>query len=136
MDHWKIFIYCHVILFQFHEKDFVLRTKESYNSQCNQVITYGEHFSKTYGINRKSILNESDFYHVVGGLPPDIMHDILEGVLQYKIKEMLKNYIKVENYLTLEVLNSRIAKYDFGYYDIRTDHRQSPNRSYHQMTTI
>ena len=77
-----------------------------------------------------------NFIIVVGGLPPDIMHDILEGVLQYKIKEMLKNYIKVENYLTLEVLNSRIAKYDFGYYDIRTDHRQSPNRSYHQMTTI
>ena len=52
------------------------------------------------------------------------MHDILEGVLQYEIKEMLKNYIKVEHYLTLEVLNSRIAKYDFGYYNDKN--RPSP----------
>ena len=130
MHHWKIFVCCHVILFQFHEKYFVLQTKEGYNSQCNQVITYGEHFSKTYGINRKSILNKSDFYLVVGGLPQVTMHDILEeyiaelqyiaeyiAELQYEIKEMLKNYIKIEHYLTLEVLNSRIAKYDFGYYN-------------------
>ena len=52
------------------------------------------------------------------------MHDILEGVLQYEIKEMLKNYIKVEHYLTLEVLNSRISKYDFGYYNDKN--RPSP----------
>ena len=63
-----------------------------------------------------------------------IMHDILEGILQYEIKKMLKNYIKVEHYLTLEVLNSWIAKYDFGYYNDKN--RPSPNRSYHQTTTI
>ena len=45
------------------------------------------------------------------------MHDILEGVLQYETKEMLKNFIKVEHYLTLKILNDRIAKYDFGYYN-------------------
>ncbi|CAB4030340.1 Hypothetical predicted protein, partial [Paramuricea clavata] len=102
---------------KFHEKEFVLRTKESYNIQADQVQKYGEHFSKTYGINRKSILTESNYYHVVDGLPPDIMHDILEGVLQYETKEMLKNFIKVEHYLTLKILNDRIAKYDFGYYN-------------------
>ncbi|XP_028418114.1 uncharacterized protein LOC114543241 [Dendronephthya gigantea] len=109
---------------KFHEKDFVLRTKEDYKDQINQVETYGEHFSKTYGLNRRSILNESDYYHVIGGLPPDIMHDILEGVLQYETKEMLKHYIKVERYLTLEILNDRIAKYDFGYYN--DSNRPSP----------
>ena len=122
----KIIIQCTIFLssiiitinlFQFHEKEFVLRTKESYNIQADQVQKYGEHFSKTYGINRKSILTESNYYHVVDGLPPDIMHDILEGVLQYETKEMLKNFIKVEHYLTLKILNDRIAKYDFGYYN-------------------
>lgn len=43
------------------------------------------------------------------------MHDILEGMLQYEIKEMLKHYIKVQHYLTLEELNGRISSYDFGY---------------------
>lgn len=81
------------------------------------MLAHGEHFSKAYGINRRSVLNESHYYHVVGGLPPDVMHDILEGVLQYEVKEMLKKYIKVEHHLTLEELNGRIARYDFGYYN-------------------
>ena len=51
------------------------------------------------------------------------MHDIL-GVLQYETKEMLKHYIKVECHLTLEILNDRIAKYDFGYYN--DQNRPSP----------
>ena len=45
------------------------------------------------------------------------MHDILEGVLQYEVKEMLKVFIKVERYFTLDNLNDRISKYDFGYYN-------------------
>ena len=53
----------------------------------------------------------------MGGLPPDAMHDILEGVLQYEVKEMLKAFIKVHRYFTLEFLNNRISKYDFGYYN-------------------
>lgn len=36
------------------------------------------------------ILNLSPSYHVTKGLPPDIMHDVLEGVLQYEVKELLK----------------------------------------------
>lgn len=94
-----------------------MRTKENYNTHASQVVQYGEHFSKVYGINRTSILNLSSYYHVVGGLPPDIMHDILEGVLQYETKELLKNYIREERYFTLDTLNEKIAKYDFGYYN-------------------
>jgi hypothetical protein len=94
-----------------------LHTKDGYNNHCNLVLAHGEHFSKAYGINRRSVLNDSRYYHVVGGLPPDVMHDILEGVLQYEVKEMLKNYIKVEHYFTLEVLNNHISRYDFGYYN-------------------
>ena len=102
---------------QFHENDFVLRTKDSHDKQCDEVLTHGGHFSKTYGINRKPVLNESRYYHVIGGLPADIMHDILEGVLQYEVKELLKHYIKVEHLFTLEHLNHQIASYDFGYYN-------------------
>ena len=43
----------------------------------------------TYGIVRDSILNQSQFFHVIEGLAPDIMHNVLEGVLQYETKELL-----------------------------------------------
>lgn len=54
---------------------------------------------------------------MVDGSPPDAMHDILEGVLQYEMKEMLKAFIKIQHYLTLDCLNSRITSFDFGYYN-------------------
>jgi hypothetical protein len=54
---------------------------------------------------------------VIDGLPADAMHDILEGVLQYECKEMLKIFIKEEKYFTLEQLNTRIKMFDYGYYN-------------------
>ena len=67
--------------------------------------------------NRRSILNKSRFFHVVGGLPTDAMHDILEGVLHYEMKEMLKDFVKMHRLFTLEELNARIARFDLGYYN-------------------
>ena len=45
------------------------------------------------------------------------MHDILEGVLQYECKEMLKVFINEESYFTLDQLNERIKDFDYGYYN-------------------
>lgn len=101
---------------QFHEKDFVLRSKENYDMQC-QRLPLGHHFSKTYGLNKNSILNQSRFFHVVGGLPADAMHDILEGVLQYEIKEVLKIFIFTKKLFTLNELNQRMQSFDFGYHN-------------------
>lgn len=38
-----------------------------------------QHNATTNGVERSSILNTSKYFHVVDGMPPDIMHDILEG---------------------------------------------------------
>ena len=50
----------------------------------------------------------SRYYHVIGELPPDAMHDILEGVLHYTIKEVLKVLIIDQQLFSLEELNNRI----------------------------
>ena len=43
-------------------------------------------FSKDSGINHTSILDELEYFSVASGaFLPDIMHDVLEGVLQYKV---------------------------------------------------
>jgi hypothetical protein len=49
--------------------------------------------SSSYGVNFASALCHSRYFHVVGGLPGDAMHDVLEGCLQYECKELLK-YLK------------------------------------------
>ena len=48
------------------------------------------------------------------GLDPDIMHDQLEGVLPLTVKLMVKNFIQVDKYLTLEQLNQRIGAFKYG----------------------
>ena len=46
------------------------------------------------------------------GLVPDVMHDILEGSLQYEVKEILKHFINTEKYFTLDELkNKKISEF-------------------------
>ena len=52
--------------------------------------------STTYGLVHDSILNNSKFFHVTDGLEPDVMHDALEGSLEYETKEVL-NYLITEH---------------------------------------
>lgn len=55
-------------------------------------------------------------FHVCsGGLLPDIMHDLLEGVLQYEVKLMIREMITIDGYFTLDQFNSRLVSAELGY---------------------
>ena len=99
----------------------MLRDKESHERQCVLVEKDASgKKSKEYGINRNSALNELAYFHVCcGSLIPDIMHDILEGALQYEVKLMLQVMIRVENYFTLNTFNSRLENIDYGYMETK-----------------
>ncbi len=99
---------------QFTAEEFVPRTRVNQDAQYKRIeaaasSALGEHLSITYGIIRNPILNQYEqllcmivttsecylklfppfrlrYFHCVDGLPPDIMHDILEGALQYEAK--------------------------------------------------
>ena len=65
---------------------------------------FGE-ISKEFGTNHNSILNELQYFHVCdGSLLPDIMHDVL----------MLNHMIIVENYFTLEILNTQLENIELS----------------------
>ena len=66
-----------------------------------------------YGVSRDSILNTSQFFHIVDGLCPDIMHDVLEGALPYEVKLLIRYCIQ-EGYFSLQVLNSRLRSFAYG----------------------
>lgn len=83
----------------------------SHQQQCSEIEgEFGNEASKLYGINRNSILNELLYFHVCSGaLLPDVMHDVLEGAIQYEVKLMLQvmfcfselKFISVLNYFLL-----------------------------------
>lgn len=117
----------------FLEHQFTRRCKEMHTEHVAQLeggvaLLEGEGTddpSKLYGINRDSLLNELTYFHVCsGGLIPDIMHDILEGALQYEMKLMLKVFIIDEKYVTLSELNRQIEFFELGYMESKD--RPSP----------
>ena len=54
-----------------------------------------------YGIVNDSILNELAYFHVIGGLAPDVMHDILEGILPLVLSKLILHYLQ-KKYFSLK----------------------------------
>ena len=46
---------------------------------------------------------------------PDVMYDVLEGLLQYEIKLMLQVMINTESYISLNELNTRLECMELGH---------------------
>ncbi|KAL6476596.1 hypothetical protein MHYP_G00150950 [Metynnis hypsauchen] len=58
-----------------------LRDRDSHEQQVQEVRKDPE-LSKTYGVKRACPLTENlEHFHVSTGYPPDILHDILEGIV-------------------------------------------------------
>ena len=75
--------------------------------------------SKDYGINRNSVLNQLSYFHVCcGGLLPDIMHDVLEGALEYEVKLLLNTLLK--DYFTLDNFNGWLENLELGYMECKS----------------
>jgi len=116
LHNWIHCIYCKYV--QFTTDLFQPRTRATDENHCK--LLHGpllDHIATTYGLHRNSILNTSNYFHIVDGLAPDIMHDILEGSLQYDVKELLKYFIYVEKYFSLDLLNDRIHDFPYVLFD-------------------
>ena len=59
---------------------------------------------------------------------PDVMHDLLEGVLQYEGNLLLQHCISDFQYFTLTFLNSVIENIELGY--MESDGRPTPITSH------
>ncbi|XP_028418042.1 uncharacterized protein LOC114542794 isoform X2 [Dendronephthya gigantea] len=103
---------------RFSEELFTMRSRENYARQVDLVSTDPESAS-VYGVKKNSALNASKYFHVVDGLPSDIMHDILEGVLPFQIKVMLRKFIMVDKFFTLDQFNHALSAFPYGVCDIK-----------------
>ena len=97
--------------------DFERRTLEDHLKHTQNLHGPMEsHYSKTYGINRKSaILGIKHFSLFDFGLPHDAMHDLLEGVAPLEIKKLLHYHITVKHSFTLVEYNDRLINFNYGY---------------------
>lgn len=71
--------------------------------------------SKKYGINSQSALMDLKYFNLCSGsLVSDVMHDVLEGVLQYEMKLLVK-YCIAQKYFTASFLSSLMEVFELGF---------------------
>lgn len=90
----------------------MLRTREQHLRACDTLETDAS-TSMELGINYRSPLFELQHFSV-DLLLPDVMHDILEGKLQYEAKLVLQHIIK-SKYLSYSKFEGALAGLQLGY---------------------
>lgn len=106
---------------KFEEEEFVLRTKELHEYHLQQLEEnegLRNHFSKEYGVNKKSILLNAPYFDVTEQLPQDVMHIVLEGGLQRTFYFVLNHFLE-NNFFSLEDLNAFIVNFNYGYSELK-----------------
>ena len=99
---------------RFSESECHLRDVVSFEAQLTELKQQG--FPKLlvaeYGVKEHSPLCEIDPGFPIERLPPDVAHDLLEGVIHYTLPLVLQSLIQAR-YLTLDIINSRIESFNF-----------------------
>lgn len=97
---------------KFHEREFELRTPNSYNAQVEQ-INLNPQLSSVYGLHSSSVLNELQHFHVCWGSPSDIAHDLFEGYCQDLLKVVIEHCLEAK-FFDLKFLNTRLRLFPFS----------------------
>ncbi len=109
-----------LIWYWISSSEFLPRTKKDHDEHCASLLVseLKEHFSWLYGLNNSSIFNSLKYFHVIGGLAPDIMHDVLEGIIPLQICLVLSQ-CRAKKYITLSALNCIIKNFKYGHANAR-----------------
>ena len=101
----------------FKSTNFVMRTKEGYQNNVS-IIECDPDSASVFGLKRNSCLNSLTYFHVINGLPPDLIHDVFEGVGVDVIFHVLINSVN-EGVLTINEINNNIATFTFSQIDLK-----------------
>ena len=97
-----------------------LRIEEGYNNHIKSTEQDSKFFS-VYGIKKNSCLHQLNYYHIINGLPPDLAHDVFEGIAVDVLSDCISFFCK-NNTISLEFLNNQISLFDFTKLDRRKNH--------------
>lgn len=93
---------------------FSLRTKEVYAAHVKVALEKKAH---CFGVKRECVLTKNlSHFHVVSGFPPDIAHDILEGIVPVELACCLTSIIS-KKLFTIDDLNKAILAFPYKWSD-------------------
>lgn len=97
-------------------EEFELSNSESHNEHIEESRQNPAAVSQS-GVKRGCIFNSLHYLHVTENAVPDIMHDLLEGVVSMEVKLVLHKFIYVDNFFTLATFNSYLSNHSYGFCD-------------------
>ncbi len=93
---------------------FTLRSKEMHEMHVRSAQENGQ---ACYGVKRKCVFSSYlSHFNVCTGYPPDVAHDIFEGILPVELAHCL-NLLISKKYFTLDKLNESIQKFPYKWTD-------------------
>ena len=98
----------------FKSTEFVMRTKEGYQNNVS-IVECDPASASVYGLKRNSCQNSLTYFHDINGLPPDLAHDVFEGVAVDVIFHVLIYFVN-EGVLTINEINNNIVNFTFSTY--------------------
>ncbi|XP_026114794.1 uncharacterized protein LOC113093153 isoform X1 [Carassius auratus] len=94
---------------------FSLRTEESHARHLKTLEE--ESLASCFGVKKTCVLSEKlAHFNVTTGFPPDIVHDLFEGIVPFEIALCLSVFT-AKKYFTLEFLNDSINTFPFKWKD-------------------
>lgn len=82
-----------------------MRTKDFHDTLVREQTKDNE---DDYGVKQSCVLSDHlSYFHPITGFPPDILHDLFEGVVPVELARCLKG-LSAKKYFTLEELNNAI----------------------------
>ncbi|KAK7921877.1 hypothetical protein WMY93_008779 [Mugilogobius chulae] len=112
---------------------FRLRTKDEHKQHV-QEVKENPYLAKEYGVKGSCPLSKLEHFQVVNGFAPDILHDLLEGVIPYELSICIDNLIK-KKYFTFDMLNNAIKTFPYTHTD-KTNQPQPIPKTFHAKGTI
>lgn len=97
---------------------FELRTPENYNSHID-LVEQDLALPTAYGIKFNSPFNRLRYGHIINLLPPDLSHDLCEGVIPRVLTLALKYFICEKKFFTLDFLKYKLKNFPLGPQDKR-----------------
>lgn len=112
--------------------EFSLRTKELHETHVKQAQDTG---TGCCGVKRECIFTKNlSHFHVIFGYPPDLAHDVFDGIIPVEVAHCLTVLIS-RQYFTLVDLNSAILKFPYKRAD-RTNKPHIVSQTFSSRKTI
>ncbi|XP_029824988.2 uncharacterized protein LOC115310671 [Ixodes scapularis] len=119
-SHGRICRFCmalrHEIKHKHDETDFALRTPAGHQHH-KSMLNAGLSTGSLYGVQKACAITSQGF-DPTQHLPPDVMHDVLEGVIPFALKHIIA-YLIAQGFFSLRQLNECILRWDYDHCDVR-----------------